>query len=518
MTSPTAPGAIETVDVVIVGARCAGSAAAVPLARAGRAVVVLDKTRFPADTMSTHVLVPNGVQELQQMGALRKILALGPAKTMYLTLNDGDLEIRERFKPFAGIEYGLCIPRDQQDVLLVEAARDAGAEVRERCSVEQVVWRDGRAVGVRYRTKEGDFEIHAKLVIGADGRKSHIAAEVDAWTPYRASKNGRGFAFRYLDDPLGEDAPSEFQIYRANGNQALVLPSCPAGRTLVVHMCPAEDIPAFRADPEGSWQAKLDQDPLLRRRVGAATNMSKIRSTDDLCAYYRRSSGSGWALAGDAGHFKDPVTGNGMRDALKHGRLLGEAAAATIDDSDALDAALRRWERARDKDTISTYHWGNRESRPQATSPLVRAVLGTFAGSEEPNLSDTFNRARSIESIINPARLARGLFRALRTPGVDRRAVLREAWGELPLEISARRHRLLDGFRSTKPTATERIGWSVGRAARPPSWRAAADTDAPAANQPELDALSHRMHGVSGCVECERSMVSEDRPFSGSES
>jgi 2-polyprenyl-6-methoxyphenol hydroxylase-like FAD-dependent oxidoreductase len=477
--------AVETVDVVIVGARCAGTAAAVPLARAGRAVVVLDKTRFPADTMSTHVLVPNGVQELQHMGALRKILALGPAKSKYLTLNDGDLRIRERFASFAGIDYGLCIPRDQQDVLLVEAARDAGADVRERCSVEQVVWRDGRAVGVRYRTSEGEFEIHAKLVIGADGRKSRVAAEVDAWTPYRASKNGRGFAFRYLDDPLGKDAPSEFQIYRANGNQALVLPSCPAGRTLVVHMCPAGDIAAHRADPEGAWQAKLDQDPALRRRIGGATNMSKVRSTDDLSAYYRRSSGPGWALAGDSGHFKDPVTGNGMRDALKHGRLLGEAAAATIDDPHALDVALRAWERARDKDTLSTYHWGNRESRPTPTSPLVRAVLGTFAGSEEPNLSDTFNRARSVESIINPKRLARGLFGALKLPGADRRAILREVWGELPMEISARRHRLLDGFRSTRPTATERSGWSVGSAPRPPSWRAAADTDVPPVKQPE---------------------------------
>jgi 2-polyprenyl-6-methoxyphenol hydroxylase-like FAD-dependent oxidoreductase len=492
--SPTVPetnggAAVETVDVVIVGARCAGTAAAVPLARAGRTVVVLDKTRFPADTMSTHVLVPNGVQELQQMGALRKILALGPAKTRYLTLHDGDLEIRERFAPFAGIDYGLCIPRDQQDVLLVEAARDAGADVRERCSVEQVVWRDGRAAGVRYRTSEGEFEIHAKLVIGADGRRSRIAAEVDAWTPYRASKNGRGFAFRYLDDPLGKDAPSEFQIYRANGNQALVLPSCPAGRTLVVHMCPAGDIAAHRADPEGSWQAKLDQDPALRRRIGGATNMSKVRSTDDLSAYYRRSSGPGWALAGDSGHFKDPVTGNGMRDALKFGRLLGEAAAATIDDPSALDARLRAWERARDKDTISTYHWGNRESRPEPTSPLVQAVLGTFAGSEEPNLSDTFNRARSVESIINPMRLARGLVRALKTPGVDRRAILREVWGELPMEISARRHRLLDGFRSTKPTATERSGWSVGSAPRPPSWRAAASTALPAPTQPDFVAL-----------------------------
>ncbi|MCW2515598.1 MAG: dependent oxidoreductase [Mycobacterium sp.] len=477
--------AVETVDVVIVGARCAGTAAAVPLARAGRAVVVLDKTRFPADTMSTHVLVPNGVQELQHMGALRKILALGPTKSKYLTLHDGDLEIRERFTPFAGIDYGLCVPRDQQDVLLVEAARDAGADVRERCSVEQVVWRDGRAVGVRYRTSEGEFEIHAKLVIGADGRKSRVAAEVDAWTPYRASKNGRGFAFRYLDDPLGADAPKEFQIYRANGNQALVLPSCPAGRTLVVHMCPAEDIAAHRADPEGAWQAKLDQDPALRARIGGATNMSKVRSTDDLSAYYRRSSGPGWALAGDSGHFKDPVTGNGMRDALKFGRLLGEAAAATIDDPAALDAALRAWEQARDKDTLSTYHWGNRESRPEPTSPLVQAVLGTFAGSEEPNLSDTFNRARPVESIINPGRLARGLVRALKKPGADRRAILREVCSELPMEISARRHRLLDEFRSTKPTATERSGWSVGSAPRPPSWRAAADADVPAAKQPE---------------------------------
>jgi hypothetical protein len=181
--------------------------------------------------------------------------------------------------------------------------------------------------------------------------------------------------------------------------------------------------------------------------------------------------------------------------------LLGEAAAATIDDPDALDAALRRWERTRDKDTISTYHWGNRESRPQATSPLVRAVLGTFAGSEEPNLSDTFNRARSVESIINPTRLARGLARALTTPGVDRRSVLREAWGELPMEISARRHRLLDGFRSTKPTATERIGWSVGRTPRPPSWRAAADAETPAANEPEFAAPSRATYDRPGCVE-----------------
>jgi 2-polyprenyl-6-methoxyphenol hydroxylase-like FAD-dependent oxidoreductase len=469
---------IETSDVVIVGARCAGAAAAVPLARAGHQVIVIDKTRFPADTMSTHVLVPNGVQELQFMGALQKILALNPSKSKYLTLHDEDgLEVRERFKPFSGIDYGLCIPRDQQDVLLVEAAREAGADVRERTAMTEVVWRNGRAVGVRCKTRDGEYEIQAKLVIGADGRKSRCAAEFDSWTPYRASKNGRGFAFRYLDDPKGAEAPSAFQIFRAHGNQVLVLPSCPVGRTLVVNMTDARKIPAIRADPEAGWQEMLDLDHALNERVGAATNMSSVRSTDDLSAYYRRSSGPGWVLAGDAGHFKDPVTGNGMRDALKFGRLLGEAAAVTLHDPTELDSALQDWEAARDADTISTYHWGNRESRPGPSTPLVREVLRTFAGSDAPNLSDTFNRARPVESIITPGRMVKGLINALRAPGADRKAILREVLEEIPGEIGARRHRLLDGFRSTRSAGTEREGWDVGPAPRPPSWRPAATTD-----------------------------------------
>jgi flavin-dependent dehydrogenase len=454
----------ETVDVVIVGARCAGSAAAVPLARAGHRVVVLDKARFPSDTMSTHVLVPNGVQELALMGALPGILALNPARSHYLTLQDGDVEIRERFRRFGGIDYAICVPRDQQDAVLVQAARAAGAEVRERTNVDDVLREDGRVVGVRCRDRSGEYEIRAALVVGADGRRSRIASAVGAWTPYRASRNGRGFLFRYLDDPLGAAAPDALQIFRADGDQVLVLPSCPVGRTLVVNMTDAETVPAYRADVEGEWARMTDRNPALKERIGGATNVGALRSTTDLAAYYRRSSGAGWALAGDAGHFKDPVTGNGMRDALKFGRLLGEAAVASLHDPVELDAALLAWEAARDADTISTYHWGNRESRPGATSPLVREVLRTFVGDDRPKLSDTFNRARPVESVINPVRLTRGLVRALRAPDADRRAIWRELRVELPMEIGLRRHRLLDGFRSTRVVATERSGWSIGSA------------------------------------------------------
>ncbi len=447
---------------MIVGARCAGTATAVALARAGMRVVVLDKARFPSDTMSTHAVVPNGVREFQRMGALPKILALGPAQPRYFAVYDGDLAIRERYRTFGGIDYGLCVPRDQLDVILVESAREAGADVRERCMVDRLVRRGDRVIGVRYRSGKSEHEIHAKLVIGADGRRSRVAAEVGEWTPYRGSKNGRGFAFRYVDDPVGAAGQTAFEIYRAHNNMALVLPSCPAGRSVVVHMCDAREIPAFRQDPEGMWSAKIEQDPNLRARIGDATNMSKLRTTDDLASFYRRSSGPGWALVGDAGHFKDPVTGNGIRDALRHGRLLGEAAADTIDDPEKLDLALRRWEHNRDKDTVSTYHWGNRETRPVATTPLVRSVLATFEGSEEPGISDTFNRARPIEKTLGPSRMARGLVDALRGPNADKWSILVEAAREIPQEISLRRHRLIDGFRSTRPTATENAGWSLG--------------------------------------------------------
>lgn len=476
-TSAQLPTTIEEADVVIVGARLAGVATAVPLARAGLRVVVLDKVRFPSDTLSTHAMVPSGVQELLLMGALDRVLALGPAKPRYLAVNDGGVSFRERFREYQGIDFGLCIPRDQLDVLLVDTAREAGVDVREHCNVEDVVWKGDRAAGVRYRISgqaDDIHELHAEVVVGADGRRSRTAAALGVWEPYRGSKNLRGFAFRYIDDPVGVENQSAYEIFRADTNMALVLPSCPAGRATVVHMCDARDIPRFRAAPEEIWEEKLARDPRLRARIGAATNMSKMRITDDLSAFYRRSSGPGWALAGDAGHFKDPVTGNGQRDALKHGRLLGQAIARTFGDERALDAALRDYERERDRDTISTYHWGNRETHPTPSSPLVHEVLRGFVGDESPDFSDTFNRGRPVEQVLNPRRLVKGLIGALRRPGVDRRAILAEVASQLPHEIGIRRHRLLDGFRSTKPVSTENSGWSVGKPPVVPTHRVAA--------------------------------------------
>jgi 2-polyprenyl-6-methoxyphenol hydroxylase-like FAD-dependent oxidoreductase len=454
---------VEEADVVIVGSRLAGTAAAVPLAREGRKVVVLDKSRFPSDQISTHVLVPSGVSELARMGALRHILALNPAKSRYLELFVGDVRVRERFTPVDGIDYGVCVPRPEQDMCLVQACREAGGDVRERCSVDEVTWSEGRASGVRYRSGDDQHEIRAKLVIGADGRRSRVAEQVGVWQPYRGSKNGRGFAFRYMDDPrVGTSDHATLGIYRKGSGTCLTLPSSPEGRLLMVWMVPAAEIAQFRADPDGMWAEKLTEDPLLAKRVEGATNMGRLRAADQLSSYYRASSGPGWALAGDAGHFKDPVVGQGQRDAMRHGRLLGEAAAVALDDPVVLDAALERWERQRDRDTLSTYHWGNRETRAAAPSLLVREVFRTFEGDDSPNASDTFNRQRKVERIIGPLRLGRATVRALATRGADRREILAEVAAELPIEVAVRRETWFERFRYCGPSASEHPGWDVG--------------------------------------------------------
>ena len=128
--------AVERVDVVVVGARLAGCAVAAPLARAGRRVVVLDRMGFPSDQLSTHLLMPAGTSELAKLGALPHILELTPSRVRWARIGVEGISALERLRPAAdGIDYGVCVPRDLQDVQLVRAAREQDADVREHCTV-----------------------------------------------------------------------------------------------------------------------------------------------------------------------------------------------------------------------------------------------------------------------------------------------------------------------------------------------------------------------------------------------
>src|SRR5439155_15372683 len=118
--------------------------------------------------------------------------------------------------------------------------------------------------------------------------------------------------------------------------------------TLVLLQPPVARGEQFRRDLASTYEQTVASIPGLADRLAGCRRATKVRAATDIESYFRRSTGPGWALAGDAGHFKDPVTAQGIRDALRYGRELGEAAAPVLDDPRAIDAALSRWERDRD--------------------------------------------------------------------------------------------------------------------------------------------------------------------------
>ncbi|MCW3014905.1 MAG: dependent oxidoreductase [Solirubrobacterales bacterium] len=445
----------ETADVVIAGGRCAGSATAIAFARAGRAVIAVDRATFPSDTLSTHVNFPSGVAELQAVGALDRVLAYDPPRCTYGMLEADGVRCLERFATIDGIDYGICLPRPQLDMALVETAREAGAEIRERTSLEEVLWAGGRVAGVVVKERDGTrVQIDCKLLVGADGRRSTVARLVGAERPYRGSRNERGCAFFYMDDPQVGTAWRERLIQLRSGTtHALIFP-CPDDRVLCLFMGPAEDIPRFRRDPEGMWQAMLEANPAVRERLAGATNFTKLRSTGDNVAYFRRSSGPGWALAGDAGHFKDPIIGQGIRDAVRFGRLLGEACAPVLDDARDVDQTTAAVEARRDKECLPSYHWGNRESRAFGVSPILLEALADLEGRDL--MLQMFDRIQTPHRVLNPLRGGKYAGRALLRKGVDRRAILKEALQELRIDRDIWREELRPSFRSSRPTASER--------------------------------------------------------------
>jgi flavin-dependent dehydrogenase len=436
--SPVTP---EQVDVVVVGSRPAGTATSIPLALAGRKVLVIDRASFPSDTVSTHCIFPGGLYEMKLLGALDRVEACGAPKMPFLEFGADGERFRGTFTPLGGIDYCLCPRRIQMDLALVETAREAGVEVRERCKLVDLV-RDGdRVVGIRYDDAQGErHEVRAKLVVGADGRDSTVAGLVGSGTPYRRSRPGRGMAFYYVKDKaaVASGDPTlrnALSAWRVGDNIGYFFPTNGDGG-VALFMPPVAEIPRMRKDTAQRWAEMVESHPIVRERLAGTELDGRIRLADDTDGYFRVSSGPGWALTGDAGSFKDPVIAQGIRDALHYGRVLGEMVVDVLDDPNALDRRLRAFERKRDLGVVRQFYWAVKFTRAESTNAVeleyFRAAMASTGAAGL--LVDMFGRTKSPQRAFTLRRSAVWTLRALRRPGADRGAVLRAARADLAID------------------------------------------------------------------------------------
>jgi flavin-dependent dehydrogenase len=369
-------------DVIIVGARVAGSATAMLLARRGLSVLVLDRATFPGDTLSTHQVQVPGVARLARWGVLDQILAPGTPATRSVRFDQGEAVITGRFPEYDGADF-MCSPRRTLlDKVLVDAARAAGAEVRENFTVDELLQDNGAVTGVRGREKGAPVVTEqGRLVIGADGKHSLVAGAVRA-RAYRA-KPPQSLAFY----TYWEGVP-------VTGGAMYGRPGCALGAwptndgLLMTYLAwPIARFSEFRQDVEGNFLRTLDAVG-LGERIRAGRRAERFRGTPDLPSYFRQPYGPGWALVGDAGLLLDPITGQGIGHAFRDAELLADAVADGLGGIRPLDQALGQYHRARDKAARPMYDF---TARIAALNPPAPAEIALFqALSQRQEDSDAF--------------------------------------------------------------------------------------------------------------------------------
>ena len=330
-------------DVIVIGARVAGAATAMLLARRGANVLTVDKAAFPSDTLSTHQVQLPGIAKLERWGLLSRIAAAGTPATRRVRFDSGGVVLEGTYPEFEGVDAVYSPRRTLLDTILVEAARESGADVRERFAVEEVVVKDGRVTGVRGREPSGSTVIEsARIVVGADGRHSPLAKAVGPRTYH--GKAPLTFAYYTYWAGLPVDGG---EIY---GRDRRLIGAWPTNDGLVMTYVggPIDEFQAFRANLEGNLVASLDLAGDLGERARAATRAERIYGTANTTNYFREPYGPGWALVGDAGLAMDPVTGQGISDAFRDAELLAGAIADALDGA-PLEPTLRGYQRARDR-------------------------------------------------------------------------------------------------------------------------------------------------------------------------
>lgn len=397
----------ETYDAIIVGARVAGSATAHALAGMGWRVALVERKARPlGPTLSLPITHPRGLARFRDLGLFPAIEGILPrlklARSLYLGLAGG-LVISGKIPAFAGYDYGVILRREVLDDALLDyvlAAHPVGAvTLYDGTNVDELLRADGRVCGVTIHSNARPLagtELRAPLVIGADGRFSRVARLVAA----RAYNTRQSYTTLFYSYCRGMNlrGMSDVTFLTAANNRMVVFSEVGDGLQVMSAWFPVSQYSAFQRDPTGELRATWASVPELRDRMAGVELLGKTMGLAPQEGYFRPAGGPGWALVGDARHFKDPASGQGLHDALYTvQRLAATIAAATGGappqsdvEHEQLQTEIARMQRASDRELAPMYDFTYTFAEGLVRPPtrLERLLLRAVAG--DPRITQSF--------------------------------------------------------------------------------------------------------------------------------
>lgn len=362
-------------DAIVVGARIAGAISAILLAEDGHRVLVLERNRFPSDTLSTHFFRAPALRAFQQIGVLDQVHALAPRLVVDYNVVDG-IVFPEPVDGPPDFPYYMCVRRISLDQVLVQRARRTpGLDLREGARVDGLLEEDGRVVGVTWSEPAGRQESRARVVIGADGVHSTVARHVRPAHEHTEPVN-RAMYYTYLRGIPPHEGPAAEFHYR--GDHLVYVFPCDDGLTLTAASVPISEFAQFRRDPDGRLWQELNAMTEVAPRLPHASRQGPVLGTGSIPGYLRVPYGPGWALVGDAGMVMDPWSGQGIDQAATHAVLLAGQLGKFLSGEIAWETAMNEYHRARNEFSYKTYQRTctfGRDLRPMTRKALERRGL-----------------------------------------------------------------------------------------------------------------------------------------------
>lgn len=396
----------EHFDVIVVGARCAGAPTAMLLARKGYRVLAVDRARFPSDTLSTLVIQGRGVAALRCWGLLDQVVATGCPPLDRYVFDFGPVVIDGTPRPCEGISTAYAPRRTVLDALLVDAARDAGAEVVEGFTVDELTIEDGAVVGIRGHGDDGDtLTARARVVVGADGWNSIVARAVDAQ--------------RYHTKPVLENVFYTFwrgltvEAFTTviRGDRGIAIVPTNDDLHLVLVGCPFAQARDFRRDVDANYLAAIDLvADTARGLVGQFRSAERVERIvgGGVPNFFRKPFGPGWALVGDAAYTKDPVTAQGITDAFHSAEWCATALHEAFTGQRDYDDAMGEYQQRRDRTVLPLYEFTTQLAILEPPPPEMQQLLASIAGNQQAmdDFVSVNAGALSLEAFFDPANVA----------------------------------------------------------------------------------------------------------------